>query len=103
MYECKSVYRANDYDGLYRVIDIILNRPTDKRKDDEKNTLKQLLCNLDFFRFRKENQKLDLDEISSVIKYERKEPGDVIFRQGDKAAAYFIVLKGIVHVQIPSP
>lgn len=49
---------------------------------------------------------MNSDELSSVcgnIRYLKREPGDVIFKEGDYADCAFIILKGQVSVSIPDP
>jgi len=41
---------------------------------------------------------LEFEEVAKNIKYERKEPGDVIYSKLDKADKFYIVLKGKVMI-----
>jgi hypothetical protein len=48
-------------------------------------------------RFFKEKRPMNSDELSSVcgnIRYLKREPGDVIFKEGDYADCAYIILKG---------
>jgi CRP-like cAMP-binding protein len=93
--------RTDDYLGIEHIIDII-KKPTDKRTSENKVSLKKLITKLNFFN-RKEFMSIDLDEVTNQLQYYCYESGETIFRQGDKPDGYYIVLKGSVQVQIPSP
>ena len=45
----------------------------------------------------------DVCTVTKYIKYERVEPGKNVFRQGDNALNFYMVLKGTLQLQIPSP
>ena len=45
----------------------------------------------------------DVCIVTKYIKYERIEPGKYIFKQGDKAENFYVVMKGTIQLQIPSP
>lgn len=99
------VIRPQNYDALYNVCEILTQKAPEKRTDKERQIIRHLICKMNFFQNQPNNQKekLDLDEITNYIKYKRKEAGETLFKQGDKADNYYIVLKGTLQVQVPSP
>ena len=104
MFDNDHVIKPDNYDKLYSICEILTMRPPEKRSEREKNTIVSLVSKMNVFNNKHLiREKLDLEEVSNFVKYERKEPGETLFKQGDKADTFYIVLKGTLQVQIPSP
>lgn len=101
LYQNKNLVAGDQYEYLEKIISTLKN-PNDKRSLEQKKELRKLIEKLSFFN-QSAYKNLDLDEITNIMQYVCLEPGATIFKQGDKADGYYIVLKGCVAVQIPDP
>ena len=79
-----------------------MDKLNEKRSEKEINLLIPLLEEVHFFKYKKPLSYEDLHEVCNYIHYERMEPGDTVFKQGDKAEKYYIVLKGTAQLQTPN-
>ena len=103
VYDAGHVIRRDDKDAHNNIIDTLENVPTDKRTEEQVQCLANLLTSLNFFKFRKQMSYEDVCTVTKYIKYERYEPGKYVFKQGDNALNFYMVLKGTLQLQIPSP
>lgn len=79
-----------------------LEKPASKRTEKEIHEIVPLLSKLDFFEKRFQLTHRELDLVSAQIRYEYKEPGETVFKVGDQASSFYIMVKGRVQVSIPS-
>ena len=45
----------------------------------------------------------ELSEVAQNVQYMYREPGEIIFKQGDFGDMFYMVLKGKIQIQIPDP
>ena len=88
-----NIINWDNFDKLTEVI-TSLKKPIEKRADKDLELITPLLEEIDFFKKRQQLTKLEFEEVAKNIKYELKQPGDVIYSIMDKADKFFIVLKG---------
>jgi hypothetical protein len=69
----------------------------EKRHERELQVITPLLSKIEFFEKRDFHQ-LELEEIARNIKYEYKEPGDIIYDSLEDSKKMYICLKGKVMV-----
>ena len=81
----------------------VLNKPGDKRVDKDLSLITPLLSKIDFFANKNKLSPIELEEVARNMKYEYKKPGEAIFNTLEKADKFYIVLKGRVMLQIPTP
>lgn len=103
--QIKENFNILENDNFPRLKSIIktLNKPTEKRQEKELQEIVPLLQKLDFFEVRNKLNAIELEQVAANIKYTYKEPGETIFKAGDKADNFYIVMKGRVMLQIPAP
>jgi len=89
------VYHPDDCDGIRNVISII-EKPFEKRTEKDKEILYRLLCELNFFKFRKPMNREELMVMTNHLGYTCVESGKNLFKQGDYADKFYICLKGCV-------
>jgi len=76
MYAKGHCIKANNYDKLNNILNIVVNKLPEKREMKDVNSLYNLLCNLNFFRQRKD---IDPCEVSNYLRYKCYEPGEYVF------------------------
>ena len=97
-----NIIDGENHERLSDVI-ISLKKPIEKRVERDIEFIKPLLQEIDFFKKREKLTSLEFEEVAKNIKYEIKEPGDVIYSKLDRADKFYIILKGKAMVQIPCP
>lgn len=105
LFDNGHVYKPGQIKELTEICKTLTQTAPEKRSDKDRAAVRNLISKMNFFLHHPGTgkEKLDLDEVSNYLKYQRKEPGETLFRQGDKAETYYVVLKGTLQVQVPSP
>ena len=73
-----------------------------KRKDRDHDILAKTLLNCPPFHDRKELSGYDLRDLTNALKYEQVARGERAFTYGDQAEYFYIVVKGLVSVNLPN-
>ena len=94
---------GHNYQRQKDIVQILNKPPDEKRSEKDLKKLEPLLSELRFFT---KTRPMDIDERLEVCKnlrYEFKEPGGTVFRQGDAGDKFYIIIKGECQVSIPDP
>tara|TARA_B110000285_G_C15055044_1_gene579102 strand:+ start:123 stop:725 length:603 start_codon:yes stop_codon:yes gene_type:complete len=82
-----------------------LKKPPAERKKDELTRLAKYIKSIPFFKYRDTGVITDQDsyEIASSLKFEKFKAGEKVVNFGDEGDKFYIILKGVVSVQIQNP
>jgi CRP-like cAMP-binding protein len=80
---------------LQQVIEILYKAP-EKRTEKEILIITKLICQLNIFKYKRCFTFEECMEVAKQMQYRRVEAGNYIFKQGEKADYFYIVLKGTV-------
>lgn len=81
-----------------------LKKPSDQRSDFALDKLAVLIKQVKFFKDKSDLSKSDIRELASLFKFDAHRGLDTVFNFGDTSVnKFYIILRGIVSVQIPNP
>lgn len=80
----------------------VLKKPSNERKKEELVRLAKYIRDIPFFKYRDTGVITEQDsfEIASALKFEKFKAGDKVVNFGDEGDKFYIILKGVVSVQI---
>ena len=79
----------------------VLEKPNDKRTQDDIELLVVLIKNLEFFQTRDIREK-NYPEIVSCLKLERMKVDQTVFNMGEEGKHFYVIIKGTVSVLMPN-
>lgn len=79
----------------------VLQKPHDKRSQEEIDLLVVLIKNLEFFKTREIKEK-HYPEIVPCLKLQKFKTGDFVFHKGDEGQHFYIIISGTISVQMPN-
>jgi hypothetical protein len=87
-----------------QAVEAVFSKPPEKRGAKEAAVVLPLLAMMQFFqRKRKQIMLEDLGHLGCAMKWEVRQPGEVLFRQGEPGTCCYLILKGQVQVSIRDP